>query len=516
VIRTAWLSDLWWSEDGGAIFYADVVTLDLWALVLDEGAAASLPSQPVSLYLPDSPDPVASNRYVYLEPEDVADEVKLHASPQALAAEGMKLVHTPSDLVKAVGEGTEWILVHRDASDEVDGRWLRQEMEAGHAVMGLWIKANDLRELMGLVPITDTPPHPLTGDWMHSHVERREGGTPSSGQGSGTLDGGILTMSQLARELESHGVSIVDIRSRPCPGGPMPTPTPTPTRRPPPSLETWTVPTPDVTLKGRIAFASDMDSQGSSEIYVMMANGSGLSRLTNNTAGDWSPSWSPDGSMLAFGSNLEDAQNGDIYAMNADGSGITRLTSDPAFDTLPDWSSDGSKIVFVSQRDEHQDDIYVMNADGTGQTNLTSNPDTDSYPAWSPDGSQIVFASRRDGNYEIYVMDADGSNQRRLTDDPDRDLNPTWSPDGQKIAFASRRDGNWEIYVMDADGSNLSRLTSHAADDTSPVWSPDGRKIAFVSDRDGGREIYVMNADGTGQARLTSNTGEDYISDWVP
>ena len=58
------------------------------------------------------------------------------------------------------------------------------------------------------------------------------------------------------------------------------TPSPTPTVRPI-----------AVQLQGRIAFHSDRD--GSLEIYVMNADGSTVSRLTNNPAVDVFPAWSP-------------------------------------------------------------------------------------------------------------------------------------------------------------------------------------------------------------------------------
>ena len=69
--------------------------------------------------------------------------------------------------------------------------------------------------------------------------------------------------------------------------------------------------------------------------------------------------------------------------MNADGSEQTNLTDNSAGDSGPVWSPDGSKIAFVSDRDGDWE-IYVMNADGSGQTNLTNNPEDDWAPAWSP------------------------------------------------------------------------------------------------------------------------------------
>ncbi len=159
----------------------------------------------------------------------------------------------------------------------------------------------------------------------------------------------------------------------------------------------------------------------------------------------------------------------EIYVMNADGSGQTRLTNNNAYDALPSWSPDGTKIAFHSKRDGNSE-IYVMNADGSGQTRLTNNPASDEFASWSPDGTKIAFESDRDGNEEIYVMNADGSGQTRLTNNPAFEGYVSWSPDGTKIAFSSTRDGNYEIYSMNADGSGQTRLTNNPAHDNGADW----------------------------------------------
>ncbi len=254
----------------------------------------------------------------------------------------------------------------------------------------------------------------------------------------------------------------------------------------------------------KIAFSSNRD--GNPEIYVMNADGSGLTRLTDNPASDWAPAWSPDGERIAFQSERDG--NPEIYVMNADGSGPTRLTDNPAEDWWPAWPPDGGRIAFHSDRDGNGE-IYVINADGSGLINLTNNPAHDLAPAWTPDGRRIAFHSDRDGNDEIYVMNADGSGLTNLTNNPASDFRPAWSPDGGRIAFISGRDGNLEIYVMNADGSGQTRLTNNPAEDVAPAWWPDGQRIAFTSERDGNNEIYVMNADGSGQTNLTNNPAYD-------
>lgn len=87
-------------------------------------------------------------------------------------------------------------------------------------------------------------------------------------------------------------------------------------------------------VSGRIAFVSDRD--GNLEIYVMSANGTGVTRLTNNPANDQQPTWSPYGSKLAFVTDRDG--NDEIYVMNANGTGVIRLTENAAYDDAPAWS----------------------------------------------------------------------------------------------------------------------------------------------------------------------------------
>ena len=268
-----------------------------------------------------------------------------------------------------------------------------------------------------------------------------------------------------------------------------------------------------VDLPSPIAFQSDRS--GNYEIYVMTRGGAPLVRLTNTTAANGQPSWSPDGAKLAFTSDRDG--NREIYVMNADGSGQTRLTNNSATDDVPAWSPDGTKIAFASDRDGNSE-IYVMNADGTNQIRLTNNAATDYWPAWSPDGAKLAFESDRDGNLEIYVMNADGTNATRLTSNSTEDSSPAWSPGGTRIAFSCDPDGtaSLEICVINADGTNLVRLTNNPAPDGSPAWSRDGTKILFTSLRNGNADLFIMNPDGTGVTAITGNPATDLNGDWKP
>ena len=61
------------------------------------------------------------------------------------------------------------------------------------------------------------------------------------------------------------------------------------------------------------------------------------------------PVFSPDGQKIAFTSTRDG--NSEIYVMNADGTNQTRLTNNTAFDAWPSFSPDSQKIIFTSLRD---------------------------------------------------------------------------------------------------------------------------------------------------------------------
>jgi len=272
---------------------------------------------------------------------------------------------------------------------------------------------------------------------------------------------------------------------------------------------------------GKIAFTSNRD--GNNEIYVMNADGSNQTNLTNSPAFDWYPDWSSDGKKIIFGSyrNPSDEHDEDIYVMNADGSNVERLTDSPEWSGFAAWSPDGTKIAFCSNRDGTQD-IYIMNADGSGITRVTNDPEPDYYPDWSLDGSIIVYLRGDPGdNCEIYIINIDGTNKTNLTNNPEIDGYPSFSPDGTRIAF------NREFYrgekavcnicVMDPDGTNFVQLTQQSTIHEPlgggvPRWSPDGSKIVFQAEG----EIYTINADGTNRVNITNSPGADWYASWSP
>lgn len=190
-----------------------------------------------------------------------------------------------------------------------------------------------------------------------------------------------------------------------------------------------------------IAFVSSRDN-GNSDIYVMDLNGGSVTRLTNDSALKAWPAWSPNGQKIAFDSNRSGKWQ--IFVINADGTSLTQMTNE-AENGWAAWSQDGSRIAFTSYRDGNAE-IYLMDADGSNQTRLTESGGRDIFPTWSPDGQHIAFSSERSGNNgkrDIYIMNSDGTDIKQLTSDPSDESQPRWSP--VKIAVV----GSLETVVSD-------------------------------------------------------------------
>src|SRR5882762_2137615 len=242
----------------------------------------------------------------------------------------------------------------------------------------------------------------------------------------------------------------------------------------------------------KITFQSNRN--GNFDIFVMNADGSGVTQVTNNPLDEYLPLFSPDGSRIVFGRCSGIC---DIVVINADGSGERTILND-GFPGA--WSPDGNRIVLG-----RNDGLYVINADGSGLVRVL---DPDFVTDWSPDGRQLMIVSGRDGDLELYATPLGGSPVTKLTDNTASDNSGTgWSPDGTRIVFCSDRDGDREIFVMNADGSDVQQLTQNDLDDGCPVWSPDGTQIAFDRVGAGDQQIFVMNADGSGVTQLTFDAG---------
>ena len=72
-------------------------------------------------------------------------------------------------------------------------------------------------------------------------------------------------------------------------------------------------------------------------------------------------------SKIAFHSDRDG--DDEIFVMNADGTGVTQLTDNDDYDGFPVWSPNGKQIAFMGNRDGDRE-IFVMNADGSNVVSL--------------------------------------------------------------------------------------------------------------------------------------------------
>jgi Tol biopolymer transport system component len=125
-----------------------------------------------------------------------------------------------------------------------------------------------------------------------------------------------------------------------------------------------------------------------SELWVMGSDASDPHALvTEVSMHDYSQnpaSWSPDGTRVAFGAFGDDDLQ--VYVVNADGSGLTQLTHDPQTALNPSWSPDGSQIAYLSTQESSGWVVYVMNADGSDPRSLEVSTTKDSTVLWHPEG----------------------------------------------------------------------------------------------------------------------------------
>ena len=131
-------------------------------------------------------------------------------------------------------------------------------------------------------------------------------------------------------------------------------------------------------------------------------------------------------SKIAFVSNRDG--NNEIYVMNADGSCQTNITNNPADDKLPKWALDNNHLVFDSDRagNEKPYNFYIIDITNGNdayiseffEESLGNNPDLFSI---SPDGNHIFYGNSyfdEDDNFSsagIYKIDLSSGAEHRIS-----------------------------------------------------------------------------------------------------
>jgi serine/threonine protein kinase len=308
-----------------------------------------------------------------------------------------------------------------------------------------------------------------------------------------------------------------------------PTPIPaTPTATNTPVLPTATVtvtalPTPIGGATGQIAFASK--SKGTSQIFEINSDGTGLRQITNIPEGACQPDFSPDAQRIIFTSpcesNTDYYEGSSLYIMNIDGTGFLPLPTMVGGDYDPAWAPDGRHIAFTSLRNSNRPGIFVIDLEDLTVQALSQKYSFDSQPAWSQDGKQIVYSSERNARRDIWVMDADGQNPKQFSFTTYQNYNPSWSVDGQNVIItqyvSSGSIPRAVIAPFDFNNFVEYQIGKEKRPMRDAVMSPDGFWIAFEGWESGGKHnIYIISTTGINIIQITNDPAMAFDPVWKP
>ncbi|HRV91649.1 MAG TPA: hypothetical protein P5526_05765, partial [Anaerolineae bacterium] len=170
---------------------------------------------------------------------------------------------------------------------------------------------------------------------------------------------------------------------------------------------------------------------------------------------------------------------GDIYVINADGTGLSRVTH--GLD--PQLSPDGSQIVFT--RWDPQYELFTINVDGTNEQAWFSGKRQMKSPTWSADGTKLVFSfqdgGRLEGELKKYSLKglARKDSPVRI---PDNARGIEFDQDG--LEFFIPPDAYWWLAQIDIQNEEYEDLATGSRYNYAPSWDPaDPNRLFYRTDK---------------------------------
>lgn len=230
----------------------------------------------------------------------------------------------------------------------------------------------------------------------------------------------------------------------------------------------------------RLAFLSDYDQPGQSQLYVADLRTGKTEKRTKLVGHLAKPRFAPGDDLIAL-----------LYTENA------RRATGPTQAAVAEVGVVGEKI------DEQR--LHLIDP-RTGAARAVSPGDLYVYEYdWSPDGKQLaVIAANGDGNNNWYIarlvtLSTASGEMRTLLEPKMQIAAPRWSPDGRSIAFigglmSDEGANGGEIFVIGAEGGAATSVTPGLKASASWLsWQPSSRGILFTAHVDGASGILAAD-----------------------
>ncbi|MCI6212662.1 alpha/beta hydrolase family protein [Bacteroides heparinolyticus] len=318
-----------------------------------------------------------------------------------------------------------------------------------------------------------------------------------------------------------------------------------------------------------VSYYSVPQNKSNSEVFVMDADGSANTQITQSTWKEAQPIWFKDGKKLAFLSS--ESGSNQVWEMNPNGTERKQLTQYDGDIEGFSFSPDGKKLLFIAQvktvkstADKHPDlpkatgiivnDLmykhwdewvttashpFVADFDGNGISNVTDILEGEPYEspmkpwggieqlAWSPASDKVAYTCRKktglayaiSTNSDIYIYDLATKRTINITEEnKGYDTNPQYSPDGKYIAWQSMERDGYEadlnrLFIMNLE-TGEKRFVSKAFESNVDafLWNKDSQSIFFIGVWHGETHIYRLSlTDGDKLTWLTDGV-YDYAS----
>lgn len=220
---------------------------------------------------------------------------------------------------------------------------------------------------------------------------------------------------------------------------------------------------------------------------------------------------------IVFTSNVSGST--DIWIMEADGTNKKQLTFDTFIERDPSVSPDGRYLVFASNQ-TGAFNIWRIDLDGNNPKQLTNGGD-EQFPSCSPDGRWVIYQGFVAGVPTIWKVPMEGGESVQLTNKYSN--SPAISPDGKQIAYIYLDDAisRWKVAVMPIDGPgstktfDIPRLSIPHLSWQRVRWTADGNALTYIDNRDNVSNVWKQPLNGGEALQLTDFKSDRILNfDW--